>query len=141
MKRRSFFKAGFWTGIGLIGGITSVLFLILGITIIVFVFSDTKDKLRYYIPKFLSSKKEQSISDKWYINSFTLCEQDLLKKLPDSSYYKRIVDFSTIGDSGYRKLLMWRFEVNNSITGSDLYSVNCVVDKVKKSISINYSIL
>lgn len=139
MKKEELVKAGFWGGIGLIGGISAVFLIIFGIFIIVFFFSFEKDKWLYNTQKFFLSEKENSLSDEWYINSFELCEKDLLKSMTFNSY-KRISEASTIGDDGYRKLLTWRFEVNNSITGSDVYSASCVVDKIKKSIKVNYEL-
>jgi hypothetical protein len=137
MKKEDLVKAGFWGGVGLIGGITAILLIISGILIIILFFSFEKDKWLYNTQRFFLSKKENSLSDEWYTNSFKLCEKDLLKNMSSNSY-KKISEVSTIGNNGYRKLLTWRFEVDNSIMGSDMYSVNCVVDKIKKSIKVYY---
>lgn len=140
MKGKRFIRLGFWGGIGLIGGITAMLLVVFGVIVIIFAFAETKDSLGYNIKRLFSSQAENSLSDEWYIKSFELCEKDLLKSI-NSASYKRSSEVSTIGDNGYRKLLSWSFEIDNSITGSDMYSATCVVDKIKKTISLTHRII
>jgi hypothetical protein len=140
MKKESLVKAGFWGGIGLFGGIISLVMVIGGAGFVVFFLVSQTDTLLYNAKRLFSSKEDIASLDKWYSNSFQLCEQDLLKFV-DASSYKRTSEASTIGDDGYRKLLSWSFEVNSSLMGSDMYSASCVVDKIKKEISSSHRII
>lgn len=139
MRIKDFITAGFWGSIGLIGGISAVFLLILGVLFLVFIFTDTKDKIGYNIKQFLSSKEERALSDNWYINSFNLCEKNLLDRIPNSSTYKRLSK-DTIGDNEYKKMHMWSYKTENSFIGDDFYSATCVVDKIKKSVRVDYEL-
>ena len=140
MKKENLIKAGFWGGIGLFGGIISLVVVIGGAGFIAFFLVSQTDRLLYNTKRLFSSKEDISSLDRWYSNSFQLCEQDLLKYV-DASSYKRSSEVSTIGDDGYRKLLSWSFEVDSSLMGSDMYSASCVVDKIKKITSSSHRMI
>lgn len=140
MKKENLVKAGFWGGIGLFGGIFAVVLIICGTGFVLISLISQTDKLVYNTKRLFSSQKEKSLSDKWYSNSYELCEKDLLKYI-DASSYRRNSKVTTIGDDGYRKLLLWSFEVDNSMIGSDMYSASCIVDKIKKTISLTHTII
>jgi hypothetical protein len=140
MKKGNLVKAGFWGGIGLFGGIISLVVVIGGTGFIVLFLLSQKDRLIFNTKRLFSSREDIYLLDRWYSNSFELCEQDLLKYV-DASSYKRSSEVSTIGDDGYRKLLSWSFEIDSSLIGSDMYSASCVVDKIKKTISSNHRII
>jgi len=140
MKKVNLVKAGFWGGIGLFGGIISLVVVIGGTGFIVLFLLSQKDRLIFNTKRLFSSREDIYLLDRWYSNSFELCEQDLLKYV-DASSYKRSSEVSTIGDDGYRKLLSWSFEIDSSLIGSDMYSASCVVDKIKKTISSNHRII